>query len=507
MSDDSVAEALRSDARLVVVEAPGGCGKTYQGAIFARDAAATIGDGRLLILTHTNAACDVFAGRTRGLSRRVEIRTIHGLITEIAGAYHKAFGLPFDVGAWARREAGGYDQLAAKTATLLANHPPIAACLAKRYPLIICDEHQDASGDQHAIIMCLHAAGARLRIFADPMQQIFSGNSRAEIESAEQRWTSLIDAACRFEELDHPHRWTNGQPALGAWILAARSTLKSGGQLDLTANLPAGLTVQFADNTAQRGAGFAASREQGRPIYDRARAASMLILTGRNDTVTALRTYFARSLPVWEGHVRDGLTALVAYAKVNSGNAEALAAGTVKFMGAVATGFSPTAFGNKLVEEARSGCVASRRGRPELVQSIARHLVESPDHRGVARALERVRDLALNDSTFSDVKIHHARELAEAIQLSRYDCPEEGFAELARRRSHARPALPARAISTIHKAKGLEFDNVMVLPCDRANFGDTRKARAKLYVALSRATHSLMLVVSPSNPSPLLKIS
>ena len=76
MSDASVAEALRSDAHLVVVEAPGGCGKTFQGASYARDVAPTLGQGRLLILTHTNAACDVFASRTKGMSRRVEIRTI-----------------------------------------------------------------------------------------------------------------------------------------------------------------------------------------------------------------------------------------------------------------------------------------------------------------------------------------------------------------------------------------------------------------------------------------------
>jgi hypothetical protein len=85
--------------RLVVVEAPAGCGKTYQAAPFASDAAPIIGDGRLLILTHTNAACDVFAARSRGKSSRIEIRTIDGLITEIAGAYRKVFDLPADVGA------------------------------------------------------------------------------------------------------------------------------------------------------------------------------------------------------------------------------------------------------------------------------------------------------------------------------------------------------------------------------------------------------------------------
>lgn len=61
MSDSTVATALRSTAKLVVVEAPAGCGKTYQGGNYARDIAGEIGDGRVLILTHTHAACGVFA--------------------------------------------------------------------------------------------------------------------------------------------------------------------------------------------------------------------------------------------------------------------------------------------------------------------------------------------------------------------------------------------------------------------------------------------------------------
>ena len=64
MSDESVHAALRSDAPLVVVEAPAGCGKTHQGADYARHVAADR-SSRLLILTHTHAACSVFAERTR----------------------------------------------------------------------------------------------------------------------------------------------------------------------------------------------------------------------------------------------------------------------------------------------------------------------------------------------------------------------------------------------------------------------------------------------------------
>lgn len=505
MGDASVADALRSSARLVVVEAPGGCGKTFQGANYARDIAPSLGDGRLLILTHTNAACDVFAGRTRGLGRRVEIRTIDGLIGEIAGAYHKALGLPADVGAWARREANGYGIVAQRTAVLLTHNHMIPEYLAWRYPVIICDEHQDASADQHAIVMSLHAAGSRLRIFADPMQQIFNG-SHAQVVAADQRWTDLKNAANRFDELDQPHRWADTQPALGEWTLRARAALMAGGQIDLTPNLPAGLTVHYADNIASQHGGFSVAQNLSAPIYAMANGPSLLVLAGHNDTVTSLRAFFNRRLPIWEGHVRNGLADLIARAKVSQGDPAELARATVTFMGVVASGFSPSAFGNRFVAEVQNGCVANCAGKPLLVQSIARHIVNAPNHQGVAKALDRIQELVVNEASFAGVRIHHPREFAEAIQLGKFDDADEGFAEIARRRTHARPRLPNKAISTIHKAKGLEFDNVMLILCDQKNFSNTRAARAKLYVALSRATRKLMLVVSKGQPTPLFKI-
>src|SRR3546814_8672241 len=87
---------------------------------------------------------------------------------------------------------------------------------------------------------------------------------------------------------------------------------------------------------------------------------------------------------------------------------------------------------------------------------MARHIVDAPDHRGIANALAHLRELIANEAAFSDVRVHHSREFAEAIQLVRFDDPDEGFAEIARRRTHARPKLPPKAISTIHKAKRSE---------------------------------------------------
>jgi hypothetical protein len=140
MSDASVRAALRSDERLVVIEAPAGCGRTHQGADYVLDIAG-VGQGRVLILTHTHAACSVFAERTRRIGSRVEIRTIDGLIGQVAGAYHLGLGLPADTATWARRNKDGYAHLAAMVSAFMECQPMIAAALARRYPMTTIQRH------------------------------------------------------------------------------------------------------------------------------------------------------------------------------------------------------------------------------------------------------------------------------------------------------------------------------------------------------------------------------
>lgn len=167
MPDQSVFDLLRSNESLVVIEAPAGCGKTYQGAEYAHDIAPTLGNGRMLILTHTNAACDVFGERTREVScNAVEIRTIDALICQIVAAYHKVLDLPPDPTVWAYTN-NGFSEIATRVAAFLKKNPVVPAALARRYPIIVCDEHQDASPDHHQIIMAIYGQGAKLRIFGE----------------------------------------------------------------------------------------------------------------------------------------------------------------------------------------------------------------------------------------------------------------------------------------------------------------------------------------------------
>ena len=504
MSDDTVRRALRSSAPLVLVEAPAGCGKTHYGAEYAREVASNQSPGRPLILTHTHAACSVFAARTQKVDEPVDIRTIDSIIGHIATAYHAGLGLPFDIAGWLRQNGEtGHQTLALNVSNLLQRHPMIAAAIARRHPVVICDEHQDSSGDQHATMMALHEQGARLRVFSDPVQRIF----RPKIPKGSHPpcdWNALRKRADACEELDYPHRWDRGCPQLGRWTLQARELLKSGGVINLRDRLPPSVSVVYAESIAQARTDYRLTRATRKPIDEFLRdEASLLVLTRYNATAQSLRAFFNRRVPLWEGYTRHSLERLVEAANASAGNATGLAAAVVDFMTSVGKGFSWSAFGNRFKEEVQTACARKTTGKPALIQALARRLVDDPSHRGVAAVLQRIAQLKSSETAFGNVEVDCARELRDAIQLGTFDTADRGLAEITHRRTYGRPKPPDRAISTIHKAKGLECDNVIVMPCNRQTFSAKEDARCLLYVALSRARERLMLVVSREERSPL----
>ena len=191
-----------------------------------------------------------------------------------------------------------------KVARLLKRHPIIAAALARRHPVVICDEHQDSSGDQHASVMALHEQGARLRVFSDPVQRIFRTKT-LDGSHPPCDWDALRKSADTCEELDYPHRWEQGCTQLGQWTLHARQLLKSDGMIDLRNGLPPSVTVVCAENTAQATFGYRLASADRRPVDHFVRGAeSLLILTRYNDTAKSVRAFFGRSVPLWEGHTR-----------------------------------------------------------------------------------------------------------------------------------------------------------------------------------------------------------
>ncbi len=507
MSDEEVSELLDSDESLVVIEAPAGCGKTYQGANYAGRAASRLDIGRVLILTHTHAACGVFAKATQGRHDHVEIRTIDSLIVQIATAYHKSLDLPSDTYNWARQSGEGIPGLASRVAELLAHRPMISDALANRYPIVIGDEHQDSSQDQDAIIMSMNRAGSKLRIFADPMQRIYGGNNKATANADRKRWEEMKSSGA-FTVLETPHRWRDGSPELGGWILDARIALRDGHPVELSGKLPEGLQVICVENVARKRAAFSLSKYNRRPI-DRIVKSSdnLLVLTSQNETVDSLAAFWGRSLPIWEGHTREALEKLVRAVSANNGDAPAITKALLIFLRKVAAGFSPSSHGNRLVREINSGCTAKAWGKPALIQELGKYILEAPDHIGVSRCLKRLSELVDQRAPgFEAVKIDYRREFNDAVRLMDFSDPTDGMLEINRRRSFVHPMPPSKSISTIHKAKGLECENTIIVPCDRQTFSTTEYARCKLYVALSRAKRTLTLVLSSNNPTPLFYI-
>ena len=506
MSDDDVRAAVRSDAALVLIEAPAGCGKTHQGADYAREVATSSGRSSPLILTHTHAACSVFAARTRGAHHRVSIRTIDSLIAQIATAYHLGLGLPQDIPSWARKRESGYDELASIVSALLARHTMIAAAIARRHSVVICDEHQDSSTHQHSIVNAIHQQGASLRLFIDPMQRIFGERTKG-IRGCD--WIELRAQPHRFAALDTPHRWTDGCTALGEWTLEARRALGNGDLLDLRpGHRPESVEVVIAENQAQRNLAYQLSRSDREQIdmFER-RYDSLLVLTRHNATAASLRSFFNRRISLWEGYTRYALDRLVDAIKETNGDCNVLGTAIITFMNQIGIGFTASSFGNFLQQELRDGCSARRRGKPAKIQELARLLLADPDHRGVAAVLRRLAEFKRNDDgDFAAVRVDCNKEFWDAISLGEFSTVEDGLAEITHRRNYARPEPPARAISIVHKAKGLECDATILMPCDRTTFPDNLTARCLLYVAISRAKHRLMIVASREHPSPLLRI-
>jgi hypothetical protein len=348
--------------------------------------------------------------------------------------------------------------------------------------------------------MALRNAGAKLRVFGDPMQGIYARGRAAD--EALARWEET-KAVAAFAELRTPHRWHDGTPALGAWILAAREALKDGQPIDLTGALPQGLTVLHADNAAA-GRGYRLNDAERAPIDRITRAGmQMLILTPQNDMTEALAAFWNRAIPIWEGHTRPALDQLITTTEASAGDAVAIARAVVAFMGSVAVGFSPSSHGDRLVREVGEGCTRAARGKPFSIQQLARFIVEEPNHIGVAKCLTQLSRFQRDGiSGFETINVDYRSEYRDAIRLGEFQDAHDGLAEINRRRSFARPMPPARAISTIHKAKGLECDNALILPCD-SRFSSTYYSRCRLYVAISRAKQSLTLVLSRNNPCPL----
>ena len=176
---------------------------------------------RVLFLTFSRTAVGQIAKRTPGVfgsggGTRIEIATFHGFAWRLL----RAFGRYGGRGATPVLQSGArtkilgpdvtrlvYDDLLPAASQLLRS-TRLRKLLARRWPLVICDEFQDTDDEQWALLRLL-AADAQLLLLADPNQMIYSFLKSRGVSP--ERLNEARSLAGREVELEtHSHRDPSG---------------------------------------------------------------------------------------------------------------------------------------------------------------------------------------------------------------------------------------------------------------------------------------------------------
>jgi hypothetical protein len=475
-------DLVKGGTLLVGVEAAAGAGKTHLACELALAGTADLAPWQsVLFLSHTNAARDVFRNRVTAdrRSERITLRTLDSFAMEVLSPYATLLGLPTPLRPPKPMPRDWFKSIRKKTAFLLQRKRPIANAVAARFPLILADEHQDASRQHHAILTTLAAAGSRVRLFGDALQAILT------FDPDIPGWDTLMEAV-QLVPLSGSWRWA-ANPDLGVWIEQVRTRLRSRQPIRLD-DCPACVRVEVVDDLAT---GSWLDNDRVRVILgESSRLTGLMILTRRNDEARVLCAQSDLEIVVNEGADPTLVDQFIEEALRSSGDLAEVAEILIDFMREVGT----------LPEETIRSLLDRDRSSPHIVQ-ILDELEASPDLGGLIRAAR----VAYRCRHALEWNLSHPLAL-DTVRRLPVDIAADDVRELVFRaqRATAEAPLPTRCASTIHKAKGRECSHV-ILPCvDTRTFQDKVEDRQLLYVALSRAKETVTLIIPRQGASPLV---
>lgn len=489
-------EALRSAAWLVAVEAPAGCGKTHEAAEAAADLAEGLPMGReLLLLAHTNAAVSEFRRRLRQRRARVRASTLDAFALELITHYAAPLGLPWPIIPGDGPGQVPFRGLAPKAAELLRRAPSLAKALGLHYPVVFIDEHQDTRVEQFDFVRAIVEAGeGRLRTFGDPMQAIYGMDPLID-------WADHCQHADRVEVLEEPHRWAE-LPELGAWVCEAREELKRGGTLPL-ASRPECVNVRMVPGThdSQNPNSTRVQPELIRPLRWIASVleGSLVILTRYNAHARGLNSALRGTVVIQEGADFEPAYRALNEAEAVVGQPREMALALVDLLRATCTGLN-----RRLTDQITRSLHADRidRGRRERIRPLLQFLTPlytSPD---LATWCEAIRRVLASPPAWLKIDLRMNLRVLAGLRPGPDDSGRELLDRATRRYREGAPP-PLRCVSTIHKAKGQEYDHVIIVAVGASAFPDSVEGRQLLYTAISRARKSVTLVIPEQGPSPL----
>jgi hypothetical protein len=488
------ATRITGSERLVLVDAPAGHGKTHE----AVEAVGVLGRGldrgqQALLLSHTNAARDEIRLRF-GPSVEARAQTLDSLACDIVTTYASRLGitLPLRPGAEHLGQPT-FEAIRRMACEVLRDAPIVARGLAWRYPAIVVDEHQDSSIDQHELVWRIHQAGSgRLRLFGDQLQAIFSfGGSLID-------WTDMV-AEHGAVELTHGYRW-DAQPELRDWLARARRALLRGEAIDCR-DRPTCVHVHRwsgrAPGPKQQGhcpACVSVLRQLSVP-----RRAAYLVRNREHAYGLAIRLRGVAKL--YEGgDVQEPLEVLQRL-DAASGDPRELALLLTEVLRRWGTGLTKDLHDQLGRACRQDGIDLRRRSRLRPLAAICEPLYASPTVAGFLRAF------TLAVAQRDQIGWRPVRRDATYLLLSiPSDCEDPILALSALAQQQRTRRGPLTKIMTVHRAKGREFEAVVLPYVSNTTFPADGEGLRLAYVALTRAQAEIHVLVPSEAPSDLFLI-
>lgn len=393
-----------------------------------------------------------------------------------------------------------FDDLGALFWKLLEYHPAITEAYGSRYPIVIADEHQDASALQDAVAR--RFGSKRLIVMADEMQLIHG------FRGARQERIDTHRSECGVHEtLRTAHRW-HGNAELGEWLMAVRKRLQ--GQQAI-APRPNAVVVRKTDSA--RGfngvknavkfavaAGFADGHK------------SIAVLARNNPDVAQLRSYLTK-----QGFFpREAGTADFEDARNDieqlplAIDPEAIARHALTRLETLLPTVPSSAFAQASKRISTDGIDLRKAGKDaHMILKPLQRIYDDGTGQYFGAVMEVITSAAGEKHHLPRAEAVHAlRQTALAMEGTAPNL-DEAIAQYAKDVMAATQVAPLAnrglAVMTAHQSKGKEFDLVILAGATKRNFpGNDPEAVRLFYVAMTRASQSWVVITPANDESPLL---
>lgn len=517
-TEDQARAESKVHSSLTLIEAAAGCGKTHDAATYAIEASKTLeAKQEVLLLAHTNAAVQEFRRRIAHEKARVRTTTIDSFCLELVKPYAIPLNLPFPlvVGPY---ETVKHSDIPPKLKELWTRCPSMLALVAQHYPVIVFDEHQDVSHVQNELLDLLYSTRkVEIRVYGDPMQAIFDDNKPSKQKETEQLqlsffgnkehlnsteiWQNIKNKSNDVLQFKTPHRWAKNEE-LGKWIIKAREELKNNRPLPLSIKPPC-VNVHFISNLEDIN-----PNNERAPQYlsrhlnqylDQKKVGTVALLVPYNKAASGIRSITRGRLSINEGVQFENAHNALRRAQDYIGKPRDLSLSLINLLKAVSKGLNANLYAQIERSLADDKIHYGNKTTIKPLLQCLEDIYSEPSLMNWCRIIKLI-----NKNPPPWLKIDYPAELRLLGSLSPVDADPLGQLESAIFSWKLAAPKPNKMISTVHKAKGLEYDHVAIVHCSQTPFPDSNLGRKLLYVALSRAQKSLTIYASEKSPSPLI---